>query len=771
MNRLPTVPPQGSAWPLGASLAQGSGPLAQRQGVNFAVHSRHATGVDVWLHGASAPWPLQAAGNGIWTAFVPDVGAGQAYTLRAHGPWAPHLGHRFHSAQPLIDPWGLALVGNPHPQALPTPAEPKAGFTPPPFPQCLVVDRQAELAAGAALSPRPAVADDRVVLYEVHVKSLTRLHPALPPDLRGSYAGLAHPAVLGQLQQLGVTTLCLLPVHQHLTERHLLERGLRNHWGYNPLQVFVPEPAYAACTGGQPPHTPAQAQAVRDEFRQLVDAAHRHGLQVVLDVVFNHTAEGDLSGPVLSWRGLDHASWYALGDGGQPLNFSGCGNTVHLGDPLAVRWVMDSLRWWVQAYGVDGFRFDLAPALGRQASQGHRFNPHTPLLTAMAQDPVLAGVHLIAEPWDLGPDGYHLGRFPAGWLEWNDRFRDTVRAFWLGHPCTPGELARRLFGSSDLFQHHGRRPQASVNLVTAHDGFTLVDLTAYTHKHNEANGEHNRDGHSHNLSANAGVEGPSADPGVQARRQGWQRALLATLFCAQGTPQLLAGDEMGHSQQGNNNAYCQDNPTTWLDWAGTDTGLTRFVAGLATLRRTYPGLRSHLWFTGQTAPGHRAPPGFESHRPLCAQVQGREDCHRSCPHPCAWAQGDSDPDVTWRGLDGAPMTPERWNNPQLRSLACVLVVGENHHPPTERLLLALHASEHAQTLALPPGLWLPVLDSAQGLAPGCPSGTTPAAAISGQLYLSEPTVCLLVQSLCPPVRVPLHARPSDPPDHATAHTP
>ncbi|MBW8469537.1 MAG: glycogen debranching protein GlgX [Thiobacillus sp.] len=709
---------------LGAHLHEQNG----QSGVQFAVWAPQAEGLEVCLFD-SATGPetqrivLANVGNGIWQAFVPGLSAGQLYGLRAHGPWAPEAGHRFNPARLLLDPWALALVGGTERLALQaghTVADPLkpdqswAEHQPDPqdnaaaMPKCVVLDAQAELDAGHAIAPRPVIAGERVFIYEAHVKALTRLHPEVPEAQRGSYAALAHPAVSAHLQRLGITTVCLLPVHQHISERHLLARGLVNHWGYNTLNAFAPEPGYAAATGGTDPANADQATALRAEFRQMVDALHRAGIEVVLDVVFNHTAESDLDGPTLSWRGLGQNAWYAMGEHGVPHNFSGCGNSLNVSEPRVLQWVMDSLRWWVQAYGVDGFRFDLAVSLGRVAALGHAFHPHAPLLNAMAQDPVLRHVRLIAEPWDIGPNGYHVGGFAPGWLEWNDRFRDGVRAFWLGHPATRGELANRVCASSDTFQRNGRRPAASVNLLTAHDGFNLADLTAYARKHNVANSEDNRDGHGHNLSANAGAEGASDDPRVQHRRGLWRRALLATLFCAQGTPQLLAGDEIGHSQQGNNNVYCQDNTLTWLDWAHADTALASFVAGLAALRRQHPGLRQARWFTGQ---------------PL--------------------ADGGP-PDIAWIDVNGQAPSFQAWQSTEHRTLGAVITAGETGLAPIERLLLVWHAGHGPTVLTLPPGRWSLRLDSTRArVALDAAGGKS----IEGQLPLDEPGVCVLVQSL------------------------
>jgi glycogen operon protein len=708
---------------LGAHLQEQLG----QHGVRFAVWAPEATAIEVELFDAAqrstGRLPLVASGNGLWTRFAPGLAAGQLYGLRAHGPWHPEAGLRFNPARLLLDPWARALVGGTDRLALQTghtaadplnPSLPWAEHQPDPndnaaaMPKCVVVDTAAELAVGQAITPRPQVSSDRVVIYEAHVKALTRLHPELPEALRGRYAALAHPAVLAHLQRLGITTVCLLPVHQHISERHLLARGLTNHWGYNTLNAFAPEPAYAAATGGKDPSSAEDTAAVRAEFRAMVDALHRSGIEVVLDVVFNHTAESDLDGPTLGWRGLGQNSWYAMGDHGVPHNFSGCGNSLNLSEPRVLQWVMDSLRWWVQAHGVDGFRFDLAVSLGRVSALGHAFHPHAPLLSAMAQDPVLRGTRRIAEPWDIGPNGYHLGGFAPGWLEWNDAFRDGVRAFWLGHPATRGELANRVCASSDRFRRQQRLPTSSVNLLTAHDGFSLADLTAYAHKHNAANGEDNRDGHSHNLSANAGAEGASDDPAVQHRRGLWRRALLATLFCAQGTPQLLAGDEIGHSQQGNNNSYCQDNAITWLDWARADTALADFVALLTALRRRHPGLRQPHWFTGQP-PAHGGPA-----------------------------------DIAWLDVNGLAPSFAAWQSQQHRSLSALVTAGEPGQAAVERLLIVWHAGNGPTPLVLPPGTWSLRLDSARALVALDGAHTE---ACTGLFALNEPAVVMLVQSL------------------------
>ena len=708
----------GQSWPLGATCMT----LDGQSGVNFAIYSRHAEAIELCLfeeHGAqeTARIRLPAHSDGVWHGFVRGLQAGQLYGLRAHGPYQPAHGQRFNPAKLLLDPFARALkgstqylslerdyLGQPAADATVLNAAPDPHDNAPRVPKAQVVDLAAELQAGAAITPSPAVPLAHTVLYEAHVKGLTQRHPDVPVALRGTYAGLACAPMLAHYQRLGITTLCLLPVQLFVTEAHLLKKGLRNYWGYNTLAYFIPEPGYAS----------GQFADDRTEFRHMVDQLHQHGLEVVLDVVFNHSAESDTFGPTLSWRGLDNASWYALDPAGQYLNFSGCGNSFNLAQPCAVQLVMDSLRWWVQAFGVDGFRFDLATALGRDPILHHDFHPMSGLLTALAQDPVLAGIKLIAEPWDVGPNGYQLGQLPARWHEWNDRFRDTSRAFWLGHHSTRGELARRLTGSSDYFDHDGRSPLAGINLLTAHDGMTLADLTSYRHKHNLPNGEGNRDGQHHNLSANAGVEGPTDDATVQSVRGQWQRALLATLFCSQGLPQLLAGDELGQSQQGNNNAYCQDNETSWLDWPGARPELTDFVAGLIHLRQTHAALRHARWFTGRATAGATAA------------------------------------DIAWRRPDGAAMAAPDWDDSQSRSFAGLIEVTDTAEVPPLRWLLLVHASDEPQIFALPPGRWHTVLDSAAGWV--LPDAQWSAAPACTQAITAAPRTMLgLVQQVTNPV--------------------
>jgi glycogen operon protein len=573
------------------------------EGVAFALWAPEATAVELCVFDADGAqeltrWPLQHCSHGVWHGLLAGAGAGLVYGWRVHGPWAPEQGHRFNAQRVLVDPYATELVGSyggdlslylGHEPGHPT--LPAAGDN-----AAVALKARVPAALPPANEARPQIDPAQRVIAEVHVKAISQLHPAVPEALRGSYAALAHPALIAHWQQLGITTLELMPLQQRTDEAHLLQRGLRNHWGYSTLNYFAVEPRYWS---GTPGTTPAS------ELREAVRALHAAGFEVLLDVVYNHTAETDENGPTLSYRGLANRQYYRLQTANPALydNWAGCGNVLNMAEPAVLRLVLDSMRHWVEAIGVDGFRFDLAPVLGCDARG--EFRSTNAFFAALQADPVLRRVALIAEPWDMGPGGYQLGGFPPGWLEWNDRYRDALRATWL-HPQAPqanrGAFAQRFAGSSQHFNHSGRSPLASVNFITAHDGFTLRDLVSYNHRHNAANGEHNRDGHSHNLSWNAGAEGPSSDPAVLALRTPLQRALLASLLLSQGTPMLLAGDEMGHSQHGNNNAYCQDNALTWLDWAAsTDDDLAATITRLLALRRAHPVLRSARWW-GQ-APG------------------------------------------------------------------------------------------------------------------------------------------------------------------------
>jgi glycogen operon protein len=530
---------------------------------------------------------------------VPDVGPGQAYGYRVNGPFDPARGLRCNPAKLLIDPYaravsgavtyGDALLG--HDPA--DPARPSTADSAPYVPRSLVVSDQGYDWSGDA---RPGHSYADTVIYELHVKGFTERHPDVPPELRGTYAGLGHDAVTGYLRDLGVTAVELLPVHEYVPERFLLERGLTNYWGYNSIGYFAPHQAYSAAARAAPGGQVA-------EFRDMVKALHGAGLEVILDVVYNHTAEGGENGPTLCFRGLDNAAYYRL-DPGDPRRYhdtTGTGNSLNAGDPGTLRMIMDSLRYWVTEMHVDGFRFDLAATLGRDEETG-RFDQMSAFFDIVAQDPVVSGAKLIAEPWDVGQaDSYDLGRFPARWREWNGRYRDSMRDFWRGRDVGVAEFATRFSGSSDLYGAARRRPTASVNLITVHDGFTVRDLVSYDDKHNQANGEDNRDGTGDNRSWNCGAEGPTDDAEVNALRARQTRALLSTLLLSFGLPLLLGGDELGRTQGGNNNAYCQDNETSWVDWAAADQELGGYVRRLLALRRAHPVFRRQRFLTGAEA--------------------------------------------------------------------------------------------------------------------------------------------------------------------------
>ncbi|MFM2055796.1 MAG: hypothetical protein RLY71_181 [Pseudomonadota bacterium] len=703
----------GQPWPLGASLGA--------QGLNVAVWAPDATRLELCLFDPEGReelvrLDLPVCTDGVWHGLLPigadlgtlAVGPGLVYGLRAHGPWAPQLGHRFNPAKLLLDPWAREVVGS-YGRDPRGPADPDLDLSlyvgHDPLDARLPDGRDnaavalkarvpAEQAPAAPLPVRPA--PDQRLLYEVHVRGATMRHPQVPAELRGSYAGLAQPAMIEHYRRLGVTTLSLLPVHFRADEARLQRLGLSNYWGYSSLAFLAPETRYWS---GRADTTPG------GEFRAMVEALHAAGLEVVLDVVFNHSAETDATGPTLSFRGLANARYYRLdpADRSRYVNWAGCGNCLDLSEPRVVELVLGSLRHWVQQYGVDGFRFDLAPILargplGQAAGQDGSFSRLAPFFAALQADPVLSRVLLIAEPWDIGPGGYQLGAFPPGWLEWNDQFRDTLRAWWLRGGSDRGQFVHRYAGSSAQFRHDGRAPLASVNFITAHDGFTLRDLVSFDHKHNEANGEHNRDGHHHNCSWNCGVEGPSSDPAVLARRSTLSRALLATLLLAQGTPMLLAGDELGHSQRGNNNAYCQDNELTWLDWPGADTDLIASVAALSALRRALPQLRIARWL-------------------------------------------DRD-DVRWRGADGSELHGEAWPRERCLMIELINVNKDAVQPDTLLLLINPETTDRRFDLPVyPQQRWWPLWDSQQ------PGGRPDSRADAALADTSAPSCLLPAHSL------------------------
>ncbi|MEO6377444.1 MAG: glycogen debranching protein GlgX, partial [Caulobacteraceae bacterium] len=635
----------GSPEPLGAT------PLAG--GTNFAVFSATATAIEVCLFDAAgegeiARVPLLERTGDVFHGFIPGVTLGARYGLRAHGPYAPAEGHRFDPSKLLVDPYAVAID---RPFDLhPTMFDQRQGETEPgyddldsaPYMPKAVVAAPETMGVRAAWVPWP-----QTVIYELHVRGFTMRHPDVAPETRGTFAALADPAAIAHLVDLGVTTVEVMPAAAWIDERHLPPLGLSNYWGYNPVALMTPDPRLAP--GGW------------DEIAAATAALAAAGIETIVDVVFNHTGEGDALGPTLSFRGLDTAGYYRLTADGRYVDDSGCGDTLALDHPATVRLVTDTLRTWARRGGVSGFRFDLATVMGRHATG---FDPAAPLLTAIAQDPELRTLKLIAEPWDCGPGGYRLGDFPAEWGEWNDRFRDSARRFWRGDGGALGELASRLAGSQDLIASH-RRPSRSVNFVTAHDGFTLADLVAYSAKHNEANGEHNRDGSSHEISWDNGVEGPTADAdAIEARRRD-QRALLATLMLARGTPMLAMGAELSHSQSGNNNAYCQDNELAWLDWNRPDDGLTAYVGKLARLRRDHPALHADRFLAGRAA-------GVSPY-----------------------------PDVAWHTAEGWPTAAEHWSDDGRDILVVVLADphGDDEHP--DRLAVVFNRGRAPARVALP----------------------------------------------------------------------
>ncbi|MEB2317205.1 MAG: glycogen debranching protein GlgX [Pseudomonadota bacterium] len=670
----------GRPWPLGAT----QGP----DGVNFALFSAHAT--RVWLclldeaGRETARLPLPRRTEDVWHGLLPGAAAGLAYGYRVEGPRSAATGHRFNPAKLLIDPYARRFAGHfawsdDH---LDNDAD-NARHT-----LRAVVDASGFDWQGDA---PPAIPLEDTVLYEVHVKGATVTHPGVPERDRGRYRGLAAPAFVDHLKRLGVTAVSLLPVHQAIDERPLVERGLVNYWGYNTIGFFAPDARLA------------ESDPVA-EFREMVRGLHAAGLEVILDVVYNHTAEGDDRGPILSFRGIDNVAYYRLlpNEPAHHENLTGTGNALDASHPRVMQLVLDSLRYWVEQMHVDGFRFDLAPVLGRKAvHRGSVFSGRAALFQAIAQDPVLARVKLIAEPWDVGPGGYQLGAFPAGWSEWNDRYRDQIRAFWVRKAAYRGEIASRIAGSRDVFGHHRRSPTASVNYIAAHDGFTLHDVVSYDRRHNEANGEDNRDGTADNHSWNCGVEGPTPLLAVNALRGRLKRAMLATLFLSQGVPMLLGGDEIGRSQQGNNNAYNQDGPISWFDWTHADEALAGYVAKLAALRRRYPQLRRRAWLEGH------------------ADAQGRRD-------------------ITWLNRRGEEMNERQWGEWGRYAFGFLLggtgtassasaAVDAADAVDAPELLVLINGEASDWTMAIPPGAWRPVLDTGQ--RDGVPESDAP---VSGQ---------------------------------------
>jgi isoamylase len=583
----------GRPFPLGATLRDG--------GATFAVASGAADGMTLCLFdegGAETQVPLLDYDSGVWHGFVPGIRAGQAYGYRAAGPYDPVRGVRCNPAKLLLDPYTRAVSGSVTfgPDVLGyaagDPDLPSAADSAASVPRSLVLAEDTFRWRDAA-HVRHRFSD--TIIYELHVKGFTMRHPGIPPELRGTYAGLGHDAAIAHLTDLGVTAVELLPVHESVPEAFLPARGLTNYWGYNTIGYFAPHQGYSASVRAGKPGGQV------DEFKAMVDALHAAGLEVLLDVVFNHTAESNQLGPTLCYRGLDNPAYYRLepGDPRSYVDTTGCGNSLNAGDPVTLQLIMDSLRYWITDMRVDGFRFDLATTLGRQDG---RFEQVSAFFDMVSQDPVVSRAKLIAEPWDVGQmDSYDLGRFPPRWREWNGKYRDTMRDFWRSHPVGLREFATRFCGSADLYAGDRRRPTASVNLITVHDGFTLRDLVSYNDKHNEANGESNRDGSSDNRSWNCGAEGPTDDSAILALRERQSRAMLTTLLLSFGVPMLLGGDELGRTQQGNNNAYCQDNEIAWVDWSQPDTELQDFTRALIALRKQHPVFRRRRFLAGTEA--------------------------------------------------------------------------------------------------------------------------------------------------------------------------
>ena len=631
------------------------------QGVNFALFSAHAERVELCLfdeHGRQEikRIDLPEKTHGIWHGYIPGLTPGTVYGYRVHGPFEPQAGHRFNPHKLLLDPYARQTLG----QFVWHPSHFSYDLRKPNEDVLKNTDNNAnwmiKSLVALPLQPqtinRPAIPWSLTHIYETHVKGFTQKHPELEVTQRGKFAGLCDDRIIDYIKSLGITSVELLPIHLFIDEYHLHEKKLSNYWGYNSLNFFTPHQAYHGGTGIV-------------EFQQMVNRLHDAGLEVILDVVYNHTAEGDERGPTLSFKGIDNLSYYHLqaDNAGKYVNDTGTGNTVDVSHPRVLQLVMDSLRYWHADVGVDGFRFDLATVLGRESNG---FNENASFFHAVLQDPQLSSAKLIAEPWDVGPGGYQLGNFPPGWSEWNDVYRDTVRRFWRADKGLQSELAKRLHGSSDFFEHDGRQPSASINFITSHDGFTLNDLVSYENKHNQANGEDNQDGHNANYSQNFGEEGSTADADIQQLRLRQQRSLLATLLLSQGAPMLLAGDEFGRTQRGNNNAYCQDNDINWFDWSLTEKSGTSHYAliqRLMTLREEFPALHGGRYI-------HIAP-------------------------------GTDDEGIMWLNARGLPMTEKDWHDDKNHPF-CLLLSDANGHPkPNRYLLIAFNNSDVSQTLELP----------------------------------------------------------------------
>jgi glycogen operon protein len=669
----------GAAYPLGATW-DGSG-------TNFALFSEVADRVQLCLFDTDdteTRLDLTEVDGFVWHCYLPSVGPGQRYAYRVFGPYEPKQGHRCNPAKLLLDPYGKAVDGSVRwdpalfGYQFGNPAQRNDADSAPFMPRNVVINPYFDWTGDR----QPRTPYHQTVIYEAHVRGLTMRHPQVPPELRGTYSGLASPPVIDHLTKLGITAIELMPVHQSVPEHELAERRLTNYWGYNTIGFLAPHNAYSSSVE---PHGHVA------EFKSMVKVLHEAGIEVILDVVYNHTAESGALGPTLSFRGIDNAAYYRLDDNDPSvyLDYTGCGNSLNVRHPHALQLIMDSLRYWILDMHVDGFRFDLAAALARELHEVDRLSA---FFEMVQQDPVVSQVKLIAEPWDVGAGGYQVGKFPPLWTEWNGKYRDTVRDFWRGQPATTGAFASRLSGSSDLYETSARRPVASVNFVTCHDGFTMADLVSYNSKHNEANGDGNSDGTDDNRSWNCGTEGPTDDQAITALRDRQVRNFLVTLFCSQGVPMMLAGDELGRTQLGNNNAYCQDNEISWVDWesAGQHADLLEFTCELIALRREHPVFRRRRFFSGELA----------------------------------GASGTERRDISWLTPAGTEMTVDDWRSGFARSLA-VLLNGDAITEPGSRgeaitdqsFLLLFNAGDEPVTFTLPRGDiasgWQVVADTAE----------------------------------------------------------
>ena len=691
----------GRPYPLGATH--------DGAGTHFSVYSSAADAIELCLFdeaGHETRYELPEMTGFTWHGYLPGVTPGQRYGYRVHGPWHPSTGLRCNPNKLLLDPYARAIDGELHwsdailghtPGARLRMNRADSAFA---VPRSVVVESDFDWGDDR----RPGVPDDETIIYETHVKGLTMRHPEVPESLRGTYAGLGHPAVIEHLRALGVTSIELLPVQQFLHDGFLLERGLRNYWGYNTIGFFAPHAEYAASA--------AEVGQV-DEFKAMVKALHAAGLEVILDVVYNHSGEGSHRGPTLSLRGLDNGTYYRLlaHDPSRYMDFTGTGNSLDTREPQVLQLIMDSLRYWITEMHVDGFRFDLASTLAREL---HEVDRHSGFFDVIQQDPVIRGVKLIAEPWDLGEGGYQVGNFPPYWAEWNGRYRDNVRDLWRGQPDMLHDFGRRFTGSADLYGDEARHPTASVNFITAHDGFTLADLVSYDHKHNLANGDHDRDGESHNRSWNCGTEGPTDDPRILELRRRQRRNLLATLLLSQGTPMLLGGDELGRTQRGNNNAYCQDDELSWYDWAAIDDEMLDFTRRLIALRRDNAVFRRRRW--------------FEVHVP--------ED-----------ADEDAIRDIEWCHPSGVRLRDDEWHTDAAGAIAVYLsgihlTDAQGQLAPEDSFYIALNSTPEALAFTLPEGwlggAWSCVFDT---------GATKPFGARAGEVCRSSGTLKLAPHSM------------------------